>query len=68
MYARRQHDPAPATHYRSERICTVNGQYFFATRENTLEGPFFSRDDAQQAIGRYLELFCSRNKRARQTH
>ncbi len=68
MSAKRQQDPAPATHYRSERICTVNGQFFFATRENTLEGPFFSRGDAQQAIGRYLELFRARDRRAQPPH
>ena len=68
MYAKRQQDPTPATRYRSERICMVNGQFFFATRENTLEGPFFSRVDAQQAIDRYLELCHPRDSRAQKPH
>ncbi|MCM2319909.1 hypothetical protein D3C81_1959590 [compost metagenome] len=54
MFGKRQHDEAPGTHYRTDRISTVNGQYFFATREGTLVGPFFTRIDAQQAITRYV--------------
>lgn len=54
MFVKRQHDSAPATHYRSDRISTVGGQYFFATREGTLEGPYFTRFDAQQAASRYV--------------
>jgi hypothetical protein len=53
MFGKRQCDPAPATYYRTDRISTVNGQYFFATREGTLEGPFFTRFDAQRAASHY---------------
>lgn len=55
MFGQRQIDPQPATHYRSSRLSAVNGQYFFATREGTLEGPFMSRHDAEQSINRYIE-------------
>ena len=55
MYGKRQYDPAPASYYRTDRISTVNGQYFFATREGTLEGPFFTRFDAQQGASRYID-------------
>ncbi len=37
--------PVPAPHFRSERVSVVNGQFFFTTREGTLEGPFFSREE-----------------------
>ena len=37
MFGQRNIDPTPGTHYRSERVSAVNGQYFFATREGTLE-------------------------------
>ncbi|MNZ91365.1 hypothetical protein D3C78_1103470 [compost metagenome] len=60
MYGKRQYDPAPATYYRTDRISTVNGQYFFATREGTLEGPFFTRFDAQQGASRYSRLHSSK--------
>lgn len=54
MYGQRVVDPSPATHYRSERISSVNGQYFFATREGTLEGPYFTRVDAEREIAFYV--------------
>jgi len=55
MYGQRKVDPAPGTHYRSERVSAINGQYFFATREGTLEGPFFTRVDAELQIERYIQ-------------
>lgn len=54
MIGKRQQDMAPGSYYRTDRISTVNGQYFFSTREGTLEGPFFTRVDAQQAATRYV--------------
>ncbi|PAU65639.1 hypothetical protein BZL41_05555 [Pseudomonas sp. PIC25] len=55
MYGKRAVDALPGTHYRSDRISSVNGQYFFATREGTLEGPFFTRVDAEHEISRYIQ-------------
>ncbi len=40
MLGKRSTDPTPATRFRSDRISSVNGQYFFSTREGTLEGLF----------------------------
>ncbi|MBD9414781.1 hypothetical protein IB234_09420 [Pseudomonas sp. PDM16] len=54
MFGQRTVDPSPSTHYRSERISAVNGQYFFATREGTLEGPYFTRIDAERDIALYI--------------
>ena len=54
MFGQRNIDPTPGTHYRSERVSAVNGQYFFATREGTLEGPFFTRVDAEREIAFYI--------------
>ncbi|MFU3618787.1 DUF6316 family protein [Pseudomonas paraeruginosa] len=54
MLGKRATDPAPATHFRSERISSVNGQYFFSTREGTLEGPYFTRYDAEREIDAYI--------------
>jgi len=54
MFGQRQIDPSPGTHYRSERVSAVNGQYFFATREGTLEGPYFTRADAEREITSYI--------------
>ena len=54
MYGMRAQDSAPATHFRSDRLCRVNGELFFSTRENTLEGPFNSAEKAEQEIQAYI--------------
>ncbi len=62
MLGQRKVDETPANHYRSERISMVNGRYFFSTREGTLEGPFFSKQDAEREVTRYLGRHeCARN-------
>jgi hypothetical protein len=55
MFGKRNDDPGATTHFRSERVSVVNGQFFFTTREGTLEGPFFSREEALNQIDRYVE-------------
>ena len=55
MFGQRTVDPQPGTHYRSSRVSAVNGQYFFATREGTLEGPYFTRVDAEREVGSYIQ-------------
>lgn len=54
MFGQRTIDPSAGTHYRSDRVSAVNGQYFFSTREGTLEGPFFTRVDAEREIAQYI--------------
>lgn len=54
MLSKREQDPNPAVHFRSERVSRVNGSYFFSTRENTLEGPFLSREDAERESDAYI--------------
>lgn len=54
MFGRRASDMASGTHYRSERVSAVNGQYFFSTREGTLEGPYFTRVDTEREIAYYI--------------
>ncbi len=54
MFGQRNIDHAAGTHYRSDRVSAVNGQYFFSTREGTLEGPYFTRVDAEREIAFYI--------------
>ncbi|MFZ3183793.1 MAG: DUF6316 family protein [Pseudomonas sp.] len=54
MFGQRRLDSSPGTHYRCERVSAVNGQYFFSTREGSLEGPFFTRVDAEREIYSYI--------------
>jgi hypothetical protein len=60
MYGMRAQDDAPAVHFRSDRLCRVNGELYFSTRENTLEGPFANREAAQREIQAYIERVQSR--------
>lgn len=55
MSIQRSADPEAKTRYRSSRITAVNGRFFFSTREGTLEGPFISREDAEQSVLHYIE-------------
>ncbi|MGV8862651.1 MAG: DUF6316 family protein [Pseudomonas sp.] len=55
MFGKRAQDPVPTVHYRCDRVSLVNGQYFFSTRENTLEGPFPSRTDAERETDAYIQ-------------
>ncbi|WP_349571936.1 DUF6316 family protein [Azotobacter salinestris] len=55
MPAQRATDPAaPVTRFRSERICAINHEYFFDTREGQLMGPYRTRQEAQQAVQEYI--------------
>ncbi|WP_277758775.1 DUF6316 family protein [Pseudomonas sp. A34-9] len=54
MLGMRAQDNAPAMRFRSDRVCRVNGELFFSTRENTLEGPFDSPEQAEQEIKAYI--------------
>ena len=58
MIGQRSVDPQPGTYYRSARVSSVNGQYFFSTREGTLEGPYRSRYEAERSIANYIERVC----------
>lgn len=40
--------------FRSDRFFCEGGKWFFSTRENTIEGPFDSRADAEQELMLYL--------------
>jgi hypothetical protein len=55
VQTQRATDSLPRRHFRSDRISAVNGQYYFATREGTLEGPYFSRSSAEQEAAAYID-------------
>ncbi|NUU35698.1 DUF6316 family protein [Pseudomonas sp. C2B4] len=59
MYGMRAQDNAPALHFRSERLCRVNGELYFSTRENTLEGPFVNAEAAAREVRAYVERMQS---------
>lgn len=55
MFGKRAQEASAAIHFRSDRVTLINGHYFFSTRENTLEGPFPSRDEAMRESQAYVE-------------
>ncbi|WP_110949038.1 DUF6316 family protein [Pseudomonas bohemica] len=54
MLSKREQDPQTALRFRSDRVSRVNGLYFFSTRENTLEGPFYTKEDAERETDAYI--------------
>lgn len=43
------------TYFRSERIAMIDGKYYIATREGDDVGPFGSKQEADQALCRFIE-------------
>jgi len=55
MLGKRAQDLAPAMVFPSDRICRINGEFYFSTREGTQEGPFASREVAEREVAAYIE-------------
>lgn len=57
MAAKRKSDPAIApSRFRTERLTQDGGNWYFTTREGTLEGPFTSRINALNQLDMYVRL------------
>lgn len=54
MLGQRAQDTDAALYFPSDRISRINGDFYFSTREGTLEGPFSSREAAQREIAPYI--------------
>jgi uncharacterized protein YchJ len=52
MQFRQGENPHPV--FRTDRFCQINGFWYFVTREQTQEGPFPSRQDAQAELQDYI--------------
>jgi hypothetical protein len=50
----READDLKKTWFRSQRFFNEGSQWYFTTRENTIEGPYESRDEADQELMMYL--------------
>ncbi|MDO7895409.1 DUF6316 family protein [Pseudomonas citrulli] len=55
MLGKRAEDVVPAMVFPSDRICRVNGQFYFSTREGTHEGPFADRETAEREVAEYIK-------------
>ncbi|EJL02756.1 MULTISPECIES: DUF6316 family protein [Pseudomonas] len=59
---RAQDTDAPKTIFRSDRICRINGEFYFSTREGTQEGPYDSRETAEREVAAYIQRMMQLNK------
>lgn len=56
MIRRRTDSPQSGSKFRTERMVQNSGNWFFYTREGSMEGPFETRVDAQNRLEVYLEI------------
>lgn len=50
----READDLKKTWFRSQRFFSEGSKWYFTTREDTIEGPYESRDEADQELMMYL--------------
>jgi len=55
------------TYFRSNRVIVMNGRYYFMTRENTQEGPFDTRLEAENELNLYIRHMNDPNHLMQQT-
>lgn len=60
MESKRQNDhPDIASYFRSDRVMERDGEWFFYTREGTIEGPFRDRVHLMNRLDTYLNVIAS---------
>lgn len=47
------------SYFRSQRTVLINNHWYFMNRETAAEGPFRTKQDADDAVERYIELITS---------
>ncbi len=57
MHSTRNGDSAPGNWFRTDRFFQSEGEWYFMTREGSVEGPFESRRDAANRLATYLAIF-----------
>jgi hypothetical protein len=56
MSDQRECDLKPFTRFRASRFFNEGCEWYFLTRESTIEGPFEHKIDAAIVLGRYINL------------
>jgi len=59
MEAKRKDDLESQARFRSERTMMHNGEWFFCTREGTIQGPFEDQHEACYQLQKYIEIMAS---------
>ena len=55
MTSLRKGESTPQTRFRANRFFHSMEQWYFITRESTVEGPFEHRDEAEEMLNAYLD-------------
>ena len=56
------------TTFRSQRVFAIGSDWYFSTRENKDQGPFISRDIAEQAVESYIQKHRAINNKKMINH
>ena len=56
MTRRKTDDPQSGSRFRTQRMVTNGGSWYFYTREGSMEGPFETMQDAQERLEVYIEI------------
>jgi len=59
MSDKRRGDTKSQTRFRSRRLFKDGGQWYFLTREGTMEGPFERRSEAEDRLEQYVSIMRS---------
>lgn len=59
MASKRAGDKDDRAWFRSDRLVYEGGQWFFLTREGTVEGPYESQLEASQRLETYVRVMSS---------
>ena len=59
MSDKRRGDTKSQTKFRTSRLIKDGGQWYFLTREGTMEGPFERRSEAEDRLERYVNIMRS---------
>ena len=59
MAPKRKTDSGPVTVYRSDRITSESGKWFFFTRKGTIEGPFRDKLVCLNQLEMYIKVMQS---------
>jgi hypothetical protein len=59
MADKRESDSESCSRFRTDRFFIENREWFFLTREGTMEGPFERKIDAENSLENYLKVMLS---------
>ena len=59
MSKQRTEDSGKKSFFRTDRMIQHGGQWFFSTREGTMQGPFESKEEARKELQEYIEIMAA---------